>query len=347
MVSSIRVPTIFLLVVTSLRTSNAFQLVRRAGLARINSPLRATNGDSTSSTVPSTVNVLSEEKDPDQWLRDSLEVEERCVIGPKEVLIYDTTLRGASFSTNLSVQLVVTISNPSCIICWLRCCCFDLLNLMHVLATTTAMILTSPFEIFTQKDGTQGEAVAATCDDKLKIVRRLHQFDTDFVEAGWPGSNPKDAEFFERAKTELTVDERSKLVAFGSTRRKSVRAAEDPQVKALLDSEAPTVCLVAKAAAWQVEEILKATREENLEMIRDTVSHLCSEGRRVFVDLEHFFDGYSQDADYALKCAEVAAEAGASCLVLCDTNGGSMPWEVSEVSKTVVDFFGGMKTIGK
>lgn len=288
MVSSIRLPTIFLLVVTSLRTSNAFQLVRPAGLARVNSPLRVTNGDSTSSTVPSTVDVLAEEKDPDQWLRDSLEVEERCVIGPTEVLIYDTTLR----------------------------------------------------------DGTQGEAIAATCDDRLKIVRRLHQFDTDFIEAGWPGSNPKDAEFFERAKTELTLDERSKLVAFGSTRRKSVRAAEDPQVKALLDSEAPTVCLVAKAAAWQVEEILKATREENLEMIRDTVSHLRNEGRRVFVDLEHFFDGYSQDADYALKCAEVAAESGASCLVLCDTNGGSMPWEVSEVSKTVVDFFGGMKTIG-
>lgn len=227
-------------------------------------------------------------QDSDQWLKDALEKQERCVIGPREVLVYDTTLR----------------------------------------------------------DGTQGEAVAASCDDKLKIVRRLHKFNVDYIEAGWPGSNPKDAEFFERAKKELVKEERAKLVAFGSTRRKRVEAKDDPQVKALLDSEAPTVCLVAKAHAWQVEEILKATREENLDMIRDTVSYLCEQGRQVFVDLEHFFDGYKHDADYVLKCAEVAAEAGAACLVLCDTNGGSMPWEVTNISKTVVDFFGGMKTIG-
>jgi 2-isopropylmalate synthase len=188
--------------------------------------------------------------------------------------------------------------------------------------------------------------VAASCDDKLKIVRRLHGFNVDFIEAGWPGSNPKDAEFFQRAKTELSPEIRSRLVAFGSTRRKSNLASEDAQVQALLESEAPTLCLVAKAHAWQVEEILKATREENLEMIRDTVSFLCSKGRRVFVDLEHFFDGYKHDPDYALRCAEVAADAGASCLVLCDTNGGSMPWDVTQVCETVVNFFGGFKTIG-
>jgi 2-isopropylmalate synthase len=196
------------------------------------------------------------------------------------------------------------------------------------------------------KDGTQGESVAASCDDKLKIVRRLHGFNVDYIEAGWPGSNPKDAQFFQRAKTELSADIRSRLVAFGSTRRKSNTASEDAQVQALLESEAPTVCLVAKAHAWQVEEILKATREDNLEMIRDTVAFLCSKGRRVFVDLEHFFDGYKHDPDYALKCAEVAADAGASCLVLCDTNGGSMPWDLTKVCETVVNYFGGFKTIG-
>lgn len=188
--------------------------------------------------------------------------------------------------------------------------------------------------------------MAASSDDKLKIARRLNQFNVDFIELGWPGSNPKDAECFERAKTELDPETRAKLVAFGSTRRKNVKASEDAQVKALLESEAPTVCIVAKGHAWQVEEILKATREENLEMIRDTVSHLCSQGRRVMVDLEHFFDGYKHDPDYALQCAEVAADAGASCLVLCDTNGGSMPWEVQEISSKVVEYFGGMKTIG-
>lgn len=202
------------------------------------------------------------------------------------------------------------------------------------------------FPLFCNADGTQGESVAATCDDKLKITRRLHAFNVDYIEAGWPGSNPKDAEFFERAKTELTPEERTKLVAFGSTRRKSVDAKDDAQVKALLDSEAPSICLVAKAHAWQVEEILKTTREENLEMIRDTVSYLVSQGRRVFVDLEHFFDGYKNDSEYVMKCAEVAADAGASCLVLCDTNGGSMPWEVQDICKTVVEYFGGLKTIG-
>lgn len=275
------------LLLVPLWSATAFRGVQLKGLTRVNDPLHSTASEP-SRTAPSPEEVLDQNEDSEKWLHTSLEKEERCVVGPGEVLVYDTTLR----------------------------------------------------------DGTQGEAVAASCDDKLKIVRRLHKFDVDYIEAGWPGSNPKDAEFFDRAKTELKPEERSKLVAFGSTRRKSMRADEDPQVKALLDSKAPTVCLVAKAHAWQVEEILKATREENLEMIKDTVSYLCSEGRQVFVDLEHFFDGYKHDADYALKCAEVAADAGASCLVLCDTNGGSMPWEVSETSKIVVDFFGGMKTIG-
>jgi len=248
------------------------------------------HGSSLQSTKsrPSEVDVTDTQTD--QWLKESLEHEDHLVVvvGPKNVLVYDTSLR----------------------------------------------------------DGTQGEDVAATCDDKLKITRRLTSFGVDYIEAGWPGSNPKDAEFFERAKTELASEERAKLVAFGSTRRKRVQAKDDAQVQALLESQAPTVCLVAKSHAWQVEEILKATREENLEMIRDTVSFLVQQGRRVFVDLEHFFDGYKSDPEYSLKCAEVAADAGASCLVLCDTNGGSMPWDVQTICNSVVTHFGGLKTIG-
>lgn len=170
----------------------------------------------------------------------------------------------------------------------------------------------------------------------------------DYIEAGWPGSNPKDAEFFARAQSELDeTTERSKLVAFGSTRRKHVAAADDPQVQALMASQAPTVCIVAKSQAWQVTEILKADLQENLEMIHDTVQYLVQEGgRRVFVDLEHFLDGYQQDPAYALQCCEAAADAGASCLVLCDTNGGAMPWVVGQVCDEVVQHFDGHVTVG-
>jgi len=197
-------------------------------------------------------------------------------------------------------------------------------------------------------DGTQGESVSASADDKLKIAERLSQFQVDYVESGWPGSNPKDAEFFRRAATELSADARRKLVAFGSTRRKNVDdAAKDPQVRALLDSKAPTVCLVAKAHHWQVTEILRAGLEENLDMIRDTVRYLVEVGGRdVMVDLEHFFDGYESDPEYALRCCEAAADAGASALVLCDTNGGSMPWQVADTCRRVVRHFDGHVTIG-
>lgn len=188
--------------------------------------------------------------------------------------------------------------------------------------------------------------MSASCDDKLKITKRLASFGVDFIEAGWPGSNPKDAEFFERAKTELSPAERKKLVAFGSTRRKAISANEDPQIQALVQSEAPTICLVCKAHKWQVTEILRATPEENLAMIRDSVSYLTSQGRRVMVDLEHFFDGFKQDETYVLQCCEAAADAGAKCLVLCDTNGGSMPWEVQDMTKKIVKHFDGFVTVG-
>lgn len=188
--------------------------------------------------------------------------------------------------------------------------------------------------------------MSASCDDKLKIARKLASFDVDYIEAGWPGSNPKDAEFFQRAQTELDESARSKLVAFGSTRRKSVKVENDPQIQALLDSGVPTICMVAKAHPWQVTEILRASLEENLQMIHDSVSYLVGLGKVVLVDLEHFFDGYKADPTYALKCCETAADAGASCLVMCDTNGGTMPWEVEEISRAMVSHFEPSCTVG-
>eukprot|EP00538_Stauroneis_constricta_P006452 CAMPEP_0119551124 /NCGR_PEP_ID=MMETSP1352-20130426/4471_1 /TAXON_ID=265584 /ORGANISM="Stauroneis constricta, Strain CCMP1120" /LENGTH=694 /DNA_ID=CAMNT_0007597133 /DNA_START=13 /DNA_END=2094 /DNA_ORIENTATION=- len=192
----------------------------------------------------------------------------------------------------------------------------------------------------TLRDGTQGESVSASCEDKLKIAARLAEFGVDYIEAGWPGSNPKDAEFFARAPTELSPTVQSKLVAFGSTRRKNIQAKDDKQLQALLDANVPTICLVAKSHAWQVTDILRCALDENLKMISDSVSYLVQQhDKTVLVDLEHFFDGYKESPDYALLCCEAAVEAGASSLVLCDTNGGSMPWEVAEISKTIVAHF--------
>ncbi|GKY91855.1 hypothetical protein MPSEU_000157100 [Mayamaea pseudoterrestris] len=190
------------------------------------------------------------------------------------------------------------------------------------------------------RDGTQGESVSASVDDKLKIAKRLVAFGVDYVEAGWPGSNPKDASFFARSRHELSAAEHAKLVAFGSTRRKNIRASDDLQVQALLESNAPTICIVAKSHAWQVTDILRASLEENVAMISDTIKCLHRDNHRnVMIDLEHFFDGYAHDQVYALQCCQAAVDAGASCLVLCDTNGGSMPWQVAEVCKSVVDQF--------
>lgn len=204
----------------------------------------------------------------------------------------------------------------------------------HIIGPTHVLIYDT-----TLRDGTQGESVSISCDDKLKIAMRLAEFNVDYIEAGWPGSNPKDKEFFSRAKKELSQPALEKLVAFGSTRRKSCSAADDAQIQALVDSGAPTICMVAKGHKWQVEEILRATPEENLNMIRDSVGYLTSLGRRVFVDLEHYFDGHKFDQDYALQCCKAAVDAGADAVVLCDTNGGSMPWEVSQITSLVVDRF--------
>jgi 2-isopropylmalate synthase len=193
----------------------------------------------------------------------------------------------------------------------------------------------------TLRDGTQMESISVSCDDKIKITRRLSAFGVDYIEAGWPGSNPKDEEYFRRARDELDASAFSKLVAFGSTRRKGILARDDAQVRTLVECGSPTVCIVAKAHLWQVTDILRADPAENLDMIRDTVSHLVSQGRDVMVDLEHYFDGHAFDAEYAYRCCEAAMDGGASVLVMCDTNGGSMPWDVERVVSETISRFGG------
>ncbi|GHE83175.1 (R)-citramalate synthase [Streptomyces longispororuber] len=192
------------------------------------------------------------------------------------------------------------------------------------------------FHVFdtTLRDGAQREGINLTVADKLTIARYLDEFGVGFIEGGWPGANPRDTEFFARAKAEVAF-RNAQLVAFGATRRPGARAAEDPQVKALLDAGAPVVTLVAKAHDRHVELALRTTLDENVEMIRDTVTHLREQGRRVFVDCEHFFDGYRANPGYAKAVVRAAHESGADVVVLCDTNGGMLPAQIQAIVATV------------
>jgi 2-isopropylmalate synthase len=186
----------------------------------------------------------------------------------------------------------------------------------------------------TLRDGAQREGLALTVEDKLKISRHLDALGVGFVEGGWPGANPKDAEFFQRAKTELTMSTAT-LAAFGATRKAGIKAADDPQVAHLRESGAPVVTLVGKSWDLHVTDALRTTLQENLEMVRDTISHLRAEGQRVFFDAEHFFDGYRANPAYALEVVRAAAEAGADVIALCDTNGGMMPGPLGDVVAAV------------
>jgi 2-isopropylmalate synthase len=185
----------------------------------------------------------------------------------------------------------------------------------------------------TLRDGAQQEGISLSVEDKLKICQKLDELGIDFVEGGWPGSNPKDTEFFARAQNLRLAH--STLVAFGSTRRVSSRAKEDPNLQALLQAKATVVTIVGKAWDKQVTRVLETTLEENLSMITDSISYLRAKGLRVFFDAEHFFDGYKDNPEYALQVVAVAAEAGAECVVLCDTNGGSLPQQIVEAIKAV------------
>ena len=182
----------------------------------------------------------------------------------------------------------------------------------------------------TMRDGAQQEGLNLSVQDKMHIARHLDDLGVGYIEGGWPGSNPKDTEFFALAAKELEL-RHATLAAFGATRRAGAVAADDPLVAALRESGASVVTLVAKSHDRHVELALRTTLEENLAMVRDTVSHLRAEGQRVFVDLEHFFDGYLANRAYALEVVAAATESGAEVAVLCDTNGGMLPHQVTDV----------------
>ncbi len=203
------------------------------------------------------------------------------------------------------------------------------------------MLRTSPlgdtFHVFdtTLRDGAQREGITYSVADKIAVAGLLDELGVGFIEGGWPGAMPKDTEFFARAAAgELTLGT-AKLVAFGATRKAGVRADADPQVRALLDSGAEVVTLVAKSDVRHVERALRTTLEENLAMVSDTVRLLVDNGRRVFLDCEHFFDGYAADRDYGLRVAEAAVTAGADVVVLCDTNGGQLPMGLERIVREV------------
>ncbi|ROS73530.1 citramalate synthase [Cellulomonas sp. PhB143] len=197
------------------------------------------------------------------------------------------------------------------------------------------------FDVYdtTLRDGAQQEGMNLTVADKIAIAPLLDELGVGYIEGGWPGAIPKDTDFFARARRELTL-KNAVLAAFGSTRKAGARAADDPQVRALLDSEAPVVTLVAKSDVRHVERALRTTPQENLAMIGDTVRFLSEEGRRVVLDAEHFFDGYRFDAAYARSAVEAAVAAGAEVVTLCDTNGGMLPGWVSDIVGELRDVLG-------
>jgi 2-isopropylmalate synthase len=187
----------------------------------------------------------------------------------------------------------------------------------------------------TLRDGAQQEGLHLTVADKLAIAASLDELGVGFIEGGWPGAIPRDTEFFRLAATELEL-KHAQLAAFGATRRPGARAADDPQVAALRESGAPVVTMVAKSHDRHVRLALRTSLEENLGMVADTVAHLRSEGKRVFLDAEHFFDGYASDPGYALEVVRAAADAGADVVTLCDTNGGMLPGQLADVVAEVV-----------
>ena len=192
----------------------------------------------------------------------------------------------------------------------------------------------------TLRDGTQGENINFSVEDKIRIARRLDEFGVDYIEGGWPGSNPRDRDFFEEAKS-LKLSH-AKMAAFGSTRHAKNKPADDPNLRFLLESETPVVTIFGKSWNLHTERALRVTEEQNLEMIGSTVAYLKSSGREVIYDAEHFFDGYKASRDFAMKTLDAAAKAGADILVLCDTNGGTMPGEVAEMVADVRKTFGGI-----
>lgn len=189
----------------------------------------------------------------------------------------------------------------------------------------------------TLRDGTQGEGFSLSGLDKLRLAEQLDDFGVDYIEGGWPGSNPKDIEFFQEAAKRTW--KHAKITAFGSTRRANTPVADDPQVALLISANTPVITIFGKSWDLHVTEVLRTTVEENQAMIRDTCAHLKAAGKEVIYDAEHFFDGYKNspagESNHALATLDAAAQGGADCLVLCDTNGGTLPHEVAEITALV------------
>lgn len=206
--------------------------------------------------------------------------------------------------------------------------------------------MTNKVELYdtTLRDGTQQEGISLSVEDKLAITERLDQLGIDVIEGGYAGANPKDDEYFQKVQS-LDL-KHAQIAAFGNTRRANVEAADDPTLKALLDTKAPITTLVGKSSEYQVRDVLQTSLEENLAMIADSVTYLKSNGRRVFFDAEHFFDGYKMNAEYAVQALRLAMDAGAERLILCDTNGGTLPSEVAKIVKQIKEDLGEDAVIG-
>ncbi|NIQ03440.1 MAG: citramalate synthase [Nitrospinaceae bacterium] len=185
----------------------------------------------------------------------------------------------------------------------------------------------------TLRDGSQAEEIAFTVEDKLRIAHKLDDDGLHYIEGGWPGSNPKDVEFFEKVKSETF--QQAKLVAFGSTRSAKNKAENDPNLKRLLEAETPAVTIFGKTWDMHVKEALSTTLDENLRMVSDSLAFLKKHVPEVMFDAEHFFDGYKKNPEYALRVLKAAESGGADWLVLCDTNGGTMPWEIQAIMEEV------------
>jgi 2-isopropylmalate synthase len=191
----------------------------------------------------------------------------------------------------------------------------------------------------TLRDGTQGESVSFSADDKIRIARKLDSLGIHYIEGGWPGSNPKDMEFFQRAQNEDFSNAR--IVAFGSTIRYGNTAESDPNIQALIQANTPAVSIFGKSWILHVEQALGISKEQNIQLIKDSVFYLKSQGKEVIYDAEHFFDGYKDDPSYAICTLLAAREAGADWLVLCDTNGGTLSHEIESIVHEVVKQVGG------
>ena len=214
------------------------------------------------------------------------------------------------------------------------------------MASGDSLVATS-VDIFdtTLRDGAQFEGISLSVDDKLRVAEQLDWLGVRWIEGGYPQANPRDAEFFRRAPRDLSLDTAT-LVAFGSTRRPAGKVDVDPTLAALVGSGVSTACIVGKSWDFHVTEALGTTLDEGVAMVGDSVRFLRGEGLRVFFDAEHFFDGYKANAEYGLRVLEAAATAGAEVLVLCDTNGGSLPHEVQRIVGEVVAYFGADQQVG-